>query len=536
MKTVKMVEALKESGQDYEWYPTTDEIIECVKKDIEVDHYDPPTVLDCGAGDGRMLRALTTNDRYAIERAEPLLKTLDKDIFIVGTEFDEQTLIDKCVDVVFSNPPYSVFEQWAVKIIEEANAGVAYLVIPVRWKTSSIIQEALEARDVEATVLGSFSFRDGDRAARTDVDVVKVALTRYASRYGKHTPDQDPFDSWFNKYFKKDVTEEDEEAEPGLKTKVKHELVTGADLISVLHQLYLRDLDHLISNYQRISELDKDLLKEFDVDVGKIKKAFKLRISGLKDKYWHELFRNFSRITDRLTSDSRKAMLNKLTSHTHVDFTISNIHAVIIWVINNTNAYLDNQLIKVFERMVEKASIINYKSNQRTFKDEAWRYSRIPENLERYGLDYRIICERMGGIHSSFWHDDVNGLSKHAAEFFDDICAIAINIGFDTFDLDRCHNFTWESNKKQVFHYNNNKTGELDTLFECRAFKNGNLHIKFNQKFIRRLNVEFGRLKGWVKSAEEAADEMGIKVEEAQSYFGTNKHLPMSYVAQLTHQ
>src|SRR5690554_1966408 len=81
-----LVRDLKASSQDYEWYPTTPEIIACVKEDLHK-LFSPPgqssvaaSVLDCGAGDGRVLNALTEGSKYAIEKAVPLLNSLDKSI------------------------------------------------------------------------------------------------------------------------------------------------------------------------------------------------------------------------------------------------------------------------------------------------------------------------------------------------------------------------------------------------------------------------------------------------------------------------
>lgn len=60
-----IVATLKEKDQDFEWYPTTNEILECVKIDM-VQHFGDfdgklkgVDVLDCGAGDGRVLEYLT---------------------------------------------------------------------------------------------------------------------------------------------------------------------------------------------------------------------------------------------------------------------------------------------------------------------------------------------------------------------------------------------------------------------------------------------------------------------------------------------
>ena len=101
-----LLESVKLSGQDFEWYPTTRKMLEVVAKDIrrELDDYGRGnttySVLDIGAGNGsalKILRELTSNDgdAYAIEKAKLLIDALPADVFVIGTDFHEQTLIDK---------------------------------------------------------------------------------------------------------------------------------------------------------------------------------------------------------------------------------------------------------------------------------------------------------------------------------------------------------------------------------------------------------------------------------------------------------
>jgi hypothetical protein len=59
------------------------------------------------------------------------------------------------------------------------------------------------------------------------------------------------------------------------------------------------------------------------------------------------------------------------------------------------------------------------------------------------------------------------------------------------------------------------------------------MHIKFDQTFVQRLSIEHGRLKGWIKSASEAAEEMGLPIEVAASSFGSNLQLGASSLVQL---
>jgi hypothetical protein len=54
---------------------------------------------------------------------------------------------------------------------------------------------------------------------------------------------------------------------------------------------------------------------------------------------------------------------------------------------------------------------------------------------------------------------------------------------------------------------------------EVRAYKKGTIHIKFASEFMLALNVEVGRLKGWIHSAQQAAEELGEDLEAVKAVF-----------------
>ena len=43
----------------------------------------------------------------------------------------------------------------------------------------------------------------------------------------------------------------------------------------------------------------------------------------------------------------------------------------------------------------------------------------------------------------------------------------------------------------------------------------GNLHIHFDPKLMLAINVEAGRLLGWIRNPAEACDEMVVSAEDA---------------------
>ena len=516
---------LKENNEDFEWYPTTDEMIKAIFS--HCGHLS--SILDVGAGDGRVLeqvhnlnreRAKKRDsqysdflDKYAIEISLVHIENMPPDISIIGTDFRSQTLIDKKVDVVFCNPPYSEYEEWATKIIKEANAKKAFLVIPQRWVNSKLIKQALKQRSATSKVIWSGDFMEADRQARAKVDIVEILITDAERDYEREKTD--PFDVWFTEYFsgfeKLTPVDDDEQSE---KPNPLKEIVEGQNLVERLSKLYTDEMASLLNNYKTLSQLDASLLTEIGVSTDEIRKALKLKIEGLKNKYWKELFDHLDKITNRLTSASRQSMLEKLNASCNVDFSVDNAYAVVLWVIKNANGYLDEQLITVFKELSEPECVKNYKSNLKTWEKDGWRYHKDHTN---YMLDYRIVTSQYFAIKTEqYGYDYTNNLSRKCHSFINDIFTIANNLGFSMASWENSRNRQWESNKEQVFYFGDK------VLAKIRAFKNGNLHLKLDQDFIKTLNVEASRLLGWIKSPQEAVDEMGIDLDFAKSKFRSN--------------
>jgi len=193
-------------------------------------------------------------------------------------------------------------------------------------------------------------------------------------------------------------------------------------------------------------------------------------------------------------------------------------------------------LIKLVDEMTEKSNVSSYKSNAKTFGDEEWRYCRRSTNdLERYKLDYRIVLARVGGISvNDYWHSrSEHGLCDRATTLLSDILTVATNIGFDCTTTFGPHSYHWESRTKNKFRYRDHNDKGSIVLMEVAAFKNQNMHIKFNQEFMCRLNIEFGRLKGWLKNSAHAQDELTISEDEAAHSFGSNLQLSNDCIALL---
>jgi SAM-dependent methyltransferase len=541
-----IINSLKENNQDMEFYPTTEEIIRVISNDLKLNNANKVSILDIGAGNGNFFQILeklnpeetdkynvsysTTFIKYAIEKSSILLNALPADVFVIGTDFYQQTLIDKQVDVIFCNPPYSAYSEWAEKIINEANCKTIYLVIPGRWRKQKNLLDAITARKGRYKILGSFDFLEADRKARANIDIVKIT---FKTMHYEERPVEDPFSIWFDKHFKIQEAPETKESDDlshtgNRKQNLKNSLIKGQNIIDRLEELYRQDFDKLLQNYKAIESLDYSILKELGVNVNNLKEGLQLKIKGLKNLYWTELFDNMTSLTERLTKSSRDKLLNKLTEHTSVDFTIDNAYAVVLWAIKNVNFYLDEQLKEIYLWMSSPENVKNYKSNKKLIED-GWKYACALRNKEytHYSLDYRLIFQCRNNFYdtnnySCYSHDYKGGLRDSTHSHINDIITIATNLGF--MGIESAYNHECKAGKLIELKF-------ADGVFmTIRAYMNGNIHCKINQKFMKKFNIEAGRLNGWIKSPKEASEEIDILEKETAESFNSNFQIPLKNI------
>ena len=189
-----LLDLVKQNNEDFEWYPTTNEMLEVLMKRIveirEEKHLSTESMLDIGAGDGRVLKYfdkdLRLDNIHAIEKSRTLIDSMDRNILVVGSDFNQTSLIEKTYDLVFCNPPYSSYKEWVMRILRETNSMFIALVIPSRWQQDSDIKRVIESRKgLEYEVLESTDFLNAERSARAKVDIVLFKTIRATDKNAK---------------------------------------------------------------------------------------------------------------------------------------------------------------------------------------------------------------------------------------------------------------------------------------------------------------------------------------------------------------
>ena len=550
----KLIQELKENNQDFEFYPTTKEMIEAVYK-----YSDGGEWLDIGAGtcnfrkyyneiadennrkynakeqafrnsyiDGKGYNYdLQPKDHekghriynyYVIEKSKILLEKMDRDVICLGIDFNATMLLDKPVNNIFCNPPYSEYEQWTERLIYEANTKRIFLVIPERWKDSEKIQTAIKKTKSFATSLGSFDFLHAERQARAKVEVIKITKENAEQYRDLKEYNETAFDRWFDDTFKmrdkKDLNEWDQEKIK--KENIKNKLVNAEQSkAKILVDLYDDEITTLYNHFKAIAGLDVDILETIGISKNAVKEALKKKASGTKAKYWQLAFEELDEITSRLTSKTRKKLLDKFTHSHNIDFTIANIYPVILWVLKNANEYYNEQIIDFYKGLTSPANVKPYKSNQKVFQKSKYRYNcfKNPEEISHYTLDYRIIMS--SPFRTDWYSGKLSDYQDGAKQTLQDIFTIARNLGFKVglCDLPQAH-----GEKCYVLFEKSN-----EYFMEYKIYKNGNMHVKFNIEFMKALNVEVARLLGWINKPEDIKKEFVAEMAKgAEKYFKRN--------------
>lgn len=544
----KALKSVIGTPHDYEFYPTSYEMLEVVYKagliegrsvlDIGAgscnfknyfDKYEQKNALNHDLSEARKEKLANAkgdkywkreyerryiNQYFAIEKSKPLIDLFDKETICLGTDFWAESLIDKPVDIIFCNPPYSEYESWCEKIISQGNCSVIYLVIPQRWKNSEKINNAIERKRFNVNVLGSFDFLEADRVARAKVDIVEIKKPYY--NYATQKPqaiNEDAFDRFFDEAFafNSEVETEKEESE-----RIANQLISSnANRAKVLVELYEQEKLQLQNDISSICKMRPSILKTLGISKESVKLALKQKLKGLKILYWERAFNELEEITSRLTYKTRSKMLENFSSIKTVEFTYDNIYPLVAWVIKNSNEYYNSQLIEFYKSITSFDHIKLYKSNQKTFAKENWRFK---QEATHYTLDYRIVCS---GIFKTTYFNKLDLFEN--PKVIDDICTIANNLSFLVQDKKE-RTFPEETGVKYFIYL---KDGSV--LMEYKLYQNGNTHIKLNIEFAKALNVEAARLLGWIRGKEDIVKEFTPEMAKgAEKYFKVNEYATLN--------
>lgn len=531
---MNLIKSIKEAEEDFEWYPTTEEIMRDVARVVDklsssVSHfrYSGVTVVDPCAGDGRFLNHVASYVRadrqFGIEKSA-VLRGRWESIRFAGVDYMQCSLIDVAPDVVVCNPPYSEYEVWLEKVLNEVGPKtLCAFVLPTRWTDTKIGERVRQEHKV--TSVGFYDFAQADRGARAKVEAFVVVAH----------PDNksSAFSRFFQSNFQFDETDY-EHIE--LKEEDANEVGRKMNFVESLVASYESRIKRLAEAVRQVAKIPRDVRAALELSTDQVERVVRQKLESSKSHYWKALFDEAREITNRLTSKSRTKLLHELHMVGAVDFNADNAYAVLLDVVNKANLFTDEQIVHLFERMADVANVVNYKSNHKVYVRDKFRYySYDDDEMSHVRLGDRLVMENAGGLDVCPYSKGPastrsRGLSGQAADFLSDILTVAYTLNMQvTHDSIYPDPNKWERPRMFDKWEGNNATFYLrdDSEFmHVRVFLNGNMHIKFNPAFVHRLSVRHGILKGWLRHDDDAvAEELQISKSEAVSALANHNHI-----------
>jgi hypothetical protein len=223
----------------------------------------------------------------------------------------------------------------------------------------------------------------------------------------------------------------------------------------------------------------------------------------LKSKYWRAAFDKLEPVQKRMTRNTRGNIFSNIQEFKTLDFNSDNIYSIVIWIINNCNIGILDQIGEVFDVLTTKEFIEEYKSNRHWVKSDwrhtqsEWKYEKLPSRW-KLGLDYRIV---VGTIAYQRYGD------RHTV--VDDFIIICQNLGFHINPHDVPDYELHQSEQK--FH-----TVDGELAFTMRYYTgNKNAHLKINKKLLMKFNIEVAKIRKWMSDPGDVVEEYGVPKDEA---------------------
>lgn len=525
--TNNLILELKDDNEDFEWYPTTREMVSKIWEFLQKHKYGSyedgsyevgniSEILDIGAGDGRVLKwfnELSCAEKcgylnlFAIEKSKKLIESMDKSILTLGCDLNDTPLLDKRVDLIFCNPPYSSYKEWLLRILDEGNSKNICFIIPQRWKDDKDIARFLQLnQQIKYEIIDSCDFLNAERSARAKVDIVFFSTNRHYRHEGDAL-----FEKFLDKQFGFDKFGSGDDTSWDLYKKEQKEreffsdecaLVESENLIEYLYNRYNAEKNEFIEALRSFSNINPKIFQCLQLEKSKLVYGVQKRLEGIRALYWDELFKKLYALSGRLTTKRASLISNHRIAKRGIEFNRDNIYAIVIWLIKNADCYIQESYEEVWDDIVSRADVKGYKSNIH-FNKETFRYNKDGLKKSPHKLDYRVVlsCTAINSRYSTYRHDLAH-----------DIGIIARNLGFNIVDR-HLNQVTFESGRKEEMYFlKADYTFEL--LFESVSYKNGNVHIKFNKEFLAKFNIAVGKRRGWIRNKAEAMAEFGDEVSE----------------------
>jgi len=293
----------------------------------------------------------------------------------------------------------------------------------------------------------------------------------------RHTTRQQTVEDAFERFVREHIADFDEKPQRDWEEEREQVLALKETPIAHLLGCYEREKETLGKAFRAIGNLEPEIIRLMGQDKKTMLEIIRQAIGGLKSKYWRAAFDKLEPVQTRMTKRTRQRIFDSIREFKALDFSTDNVYSIAIWIINNTNVGILDQIGEVFDEMTSKENIEGYKSNRHWAKGtwrnagDSWKFRKLPERW-KLGLDYWIVVR--GYAYSG------GTVIKHT--IVDDFIIICRNLGFPI-AANCVPNYSVHSQEQKFW----TEDGKL--AFTMRYYTgNQNAHLKINKKLLMKFN------------------------------------------------
>lgn len=413
---------------------------------------------------------------------------------------------DKHFDLILMNPPFSNGDEHLLRAISIAEKTGSKIICLLNAETirnpysnkRKLLVNTLEKYNAEIEYVQD-AFKNAERKTGVEVAIIRVEIPA-------------PFKE------KSQIWEELERSNIKIdEPEFSNEIVSADDPLRMAVKLYKQELQAGKKLIEEYLALKPHLTLTFEneetplyakgclltLSSGKNRLDWNEYLYSLRYKYWYQLLHNPA-FMKNLTSNLREEYYSMISEFANKDFSLKNIYAVKMDIINRTARGIEDKIVAMFEELSYKNSM-EAAGNVHYFN--GWKSNSAFKINKKVVIPY-VAAYSWGRI--DFYHYS----DRNVYKILDDLekCLAFLQIGDSEYIYDIDLN-----NQLKVYQEQQITKKMQFKFFEVDVFKKGTMHIKFRDlELLKRFNIYGCQHKGWLPPSYGKKSYKDMNAEEKQ--------------------
>ena len=413
---------------------------------------------------------------------------------------------DKHFDLIIMNPPFSNGDEHLLKAISIAEKTGSKIICLLNAETirnpysnkRKLLTNTLEKYNAEIEFVQN-AFSNAERKTGVEVAIIHVEIPA-------------PFKE------KSQIWEELEQSNVEIdEPEFSNEIVSADDPLRMAVKLYKQELQagkRLIEEYLALkpyltSTFENEETPSYmrgcllTLSSGKDGLDWNEYLYSLRYKYWYQLLHNPA-FMNNLTSNLREEYYSIISEFANKDFSLKNIYAVKMDIINRTAKGIEDKIVSMFESLSYQYSM-DAAGNVHYFN--GWKSNSAFKINKKVVIPY-VAAWEWGKL--EYYHYSDRSVYKKLDDLEKCLAFLQIGESEYVYDIDLSHQLKvyqeQQITRKMQFRY-----------FEVDVFKKGTMHIKFRDlDLLKRFNIYGCQHKGWLPPSYGKKSYKDMNAEEKQ--------------------